>query len=79
MKEGNLDIFHIIDNVIMGMYGITEEEYDYIAAHMSEEELNFLCDVILSETHISYSDIRYLVQIKTKYLTQMKNTLDDLV
>jgi len=73
MKEGNLDIFHIIDNVIMGMYGITEEEYDYIAGHMSEEELNFLCDVILSETRISYSDIRYLVQIKTKYLTQMKN------
>jgi hypothetical protein len=73
MKEGNLDLFHIIDNVIMGMYGITEEEYDYIAAHMSEEELNFLCDVILSETNISYSDIRYLVQIKTQYLTQMKN------
>jgi hypothetical protein len=73
MKEGNLDLFHIIDNVIMGMYGITEEEYDYIAAHMSEEELNFLCDVILSKTNISYSDKRYLVQIKTQYLTQMKN------
>jgi hypothetical protein len=68
-----MDLFELIDDVIMGMYGITEEEYDYIAAHMSEDELNFLCDVILSEEIISYSDKRYLVQIKTKYLTQMKN------
>lgn len=43
MRKNDIDIFDLIDNVIMGIYGITEAEYDYIASKLSEEELQFVC------------------------------------
>jgi hypothetical protein len=75
MRKNNIDIFDLIDNVIMGIYGITEAEYDYIASKLSEEELQFFCQVILTDEDelISYSDKRKMVELKNKYLNQMKN------
>ena len=75
MRKNYIDIFDLIDNVIIGVYGITEEEYDYITSKLSEEELQFFCDVILTDTDelISYSDKRKMVELKNKYLSQMKN------
>lgn len=71
----DIDIFDLIDDVIIGVYGITEEEYDYIASKLSEEELQFFCQVILTNEGelISYSDKRKMVELKNKYLSQMKN------
>jgi hypothetical protein len=72
MKDGNLDLFHIIDNVIMGIWKITESEYDYIASKMSDEELTFVCEMVMIE-NISFSDKRKLVEIREKYLTQIND------
>lgn len=75
MRKNDIDIFDLIDNVIMGIYGITEAEYDYIASKLSEEELQFVCQVILTDDGelISYSDKRKMVELKNKYLSQMND------
>lgn len=75
MRKNDIDIFDLIDNVIMGIYGITEAEYDYIESKLSEEELQFVCQVILTDDGelISYSDKRKMVELKNKYLSQMND------
>ncbi len=69
-------IFDLFDNQLKAAYNITDDEYDYIAENMTDEELSTFIDVlILSEDSqkVSFDSIKNALMIRNKYLNKMKN------
>jgi hypothetical protein len=65
--------FDLIDNQIKAAYNITDVEYDYIAEHMTEEELSIFtdgCGLGNSDENATYSVIRQALEIRNKYLKE---------
>lgn len=70
-SEGGL--FDLVDNQIKAAYNITDEEYDYIAEHMDEEEVSIFVDgggLGSDDGIITFSTIRKALEIRNKYLKQ---------
>lgn len=70
-SEGGLN--DLIDNQVKAAYNITDEEYDYIAEKMNEEELSIFvdgCGLGNSNETISFSTIKEALKIRNKYLKQ---------
>jgi hypothetical protein len=71
-NSGGLDV--LFDNQVKSAYNITDEEYDYIAENMSDEELSIFCDgcgLGNMNENVSFSTIRKALEIRNKYLTLM--------
>jgi hypothetical protein len=67
-------IFDLFDNAIKGAYNITDAEYDYIAEHMTDDEMSaFLsgCGMGPSDEIVTFSMIREGLTIRNKYISQM--------
>ena len=63
--------FDLIDNQIKAAYNITDVEYDYIAEHITEEELSIFTDGCgLGNSDLSFSTIRNALDIRNKYLKE---------
>jgi hypothetical protein len=56
----------------MGRFGITEAQYDYVASRIDDDDLTFICKTILLK-RITWGHKRKLIQLKQKYLDDMKN------
>jgi hypothetical protein len=66
-------LFDLFDNQIKAAYNITDEEYDYIAEHMDEEELSIFVDgggLGNDSEVVKFSTIRKALEIRNKYLKQ---------
>jgi len=69
-NSSGLDV--LFDNQVKSAYNITDEEYDYIAENMSDEELSIFCDgcgLGNMGKNVSFSIIKKALEIKNKYLT----------
>jgi hypothetical protein len=70
-KGGFFDLF---DNVFKSAYNITDEEYDYICEHATDEELNsLLCE------NPDFSNKRKALIIRNKYLVLMKENKSESI
>lgn len=68
-----LDAF---DDYIKGMYNITDDEYDYIAKHITDDELSDFFDAIGmggKSSKVTYPVKRKGIEIRNKYLLEIKN------
>lgn len=63
---GILDAF---DDFVKGLYNITDDEYDFLAEKMNDEEMEIFVN-ILGRTKVSFSEKRKALEIRNKYLTQ---------
>lgn len=60
-------MFDMFDNHIKSAYNLTDEEYDFMADNMTEEEI----DLFIKETP-TFSERRQILAMRTKYLDQMQ-------
>jgi len=66
---GLLDVF---DDYVKGLYNITDEEYDFIASRMSDEEMSaFVAPIDVKK--VSFSQKRKALEIRNKYLKQFND------
>lgn len=75
-NQGSL--FDAFDDYIKGMYNITDEEYDYIAEHITDDELSYFFDAIgmgKKSLNIQFKIKRKGIEIRNKYLLEIKNNL----
>jgi hypothetical protein len=63
---GLLDVF---DDYVKGLYNITDEEYDFIASKMSDEEMGIFVSLI-DVSKVPFSQKRMALEIRNKYLKQ---------
>jgi hypothetical protein len=60
----NVDLFSFIDDSVKEFYGINEEEYVFILDNATDEEIDILCECIISEEDIKDQGF----QIVKKYI-----------
>lgn len=65
---GVLDIF---DNQIKGAFNLTDEEYDYLCEHMTDEE----CHVMVA-MEPTFAERRQMIEIRNRYLEAFSKSLD---
>jgi hypothetical protein len=69
-KGGILDLF---DNAIKAAFNITDEEYDYICEHATEEEIDHFVSALGGmDTPSTFTQRRLALEVRNKYLIQMK-------
>jgi hypothetical protein len=74
-KVGRIGLFDLMDNWIKEAYNITDEEYDYICDHATDEELhNFLLADINGNKPVTFSEKRIALGIRNKYLNLLYST-----
>ncbi len=67
-------LFDLFDNQIKEAYNITDDEYDYIAEHMTNDEMSIFlsaCGLGASDETVSIGTIRQGILIRNKYLQMM--------
>jgi hypothetical protein len=70
--KGSGGLFDVFDDYVKGLYNITDEEYDFIAERMSDEEISIFISPIDVET-VSFSQKRMALQLRNRYLKQFKD------
>lgn len=68
-KGGFIDTF---DDFVKGLYNITDEEYDFIAGKMCDDEIKIFVS-IFDGSNTTFSDKRVALKIRNKYLNQYNN------
>jgi hypothetical protein len=69
-KGGILDLF---DNAIKAAFNITDEEYDYICEHATDEEIeHFVSALGGMDTPSTFTQRRRALEVRNNYLIQMK-------
>jgi hypothetical protein len=66
---GFLDVF---DDYVKGLYNITDEEYDFIAERLRDEEISIFVSPIDVEK-VSFSQKRMALELRNKYLKQFND------
>ena len=65
--------FDLVDNLIKTAFNITDEEYDYICEHATEEEIEeFVLALGSNEGPSTFTQRRRALEIRNKYLIQIK-------
>lgn len=60
-------IFDLFDNEVKGVFRITDEEYDFIAEHIKDEEKD-----IIFKDNLTFSEKRQCLIIVDKYLKEFQ-------
>jgi hypothetical protein len=68
-RGGLLDAF---DDYVKGLYNITDEEYDFMAERMSDEEIGIFVGLI-DVSNVPFSQKRMALEIRNKYLKQFND------
>lgn len=63
---GLTDLF---DNVIKEAYRINDEEYDYISANITEEDM----EIIVMDKGLTFAEKRVILYTLDKYVSEFKN------
>ena len=66
VQNGFLDV---LDNAIKEVYRITDEEFDYLAENMGDEEI----ELFMASRVASFEEKRKLLQMIKRHLIKMKN------
>jgi hypothetical protein len=69
-KGGLHDLF---DNAFKGTFRLSDDEYDYIAEHGSDEDFDSLMPAMKMEGKPTFAEKRVIAKTLEKYLIQFKN------
>jgi hypothetical protein len=72
--KGSGGITDLFDDMVKGMFNITDDEYDFIASEATDEDLNtFLSGLGSLETPSTFTERRKSLEVRNKYLELFKN------
>jgi hypothetical protein len=70
--KGSGGLLELFDDYVKGLYSITDEEYDFMAERMSDEEMSIFVGPI-DVSKVSFSQKRMALEIRNKYLKEYNN------
>lgn len=71
-ERGLHDLF---DNLIKSLYNITDEEYDFIAEHSTDEEIDVFVSALGNDERPStFSERRKALELKNRMLEKLKTS-----
>jgi len=72
--KGSGGITDLFDDMIKGMFNITDDEYDFIASEATSEELDVLLGGLGTlDTPSTFTERRKSLEVRNKYLVLFKN------
>lgn len=61
-------IFDLMDNVVKGVFKITDEQYDFICEESTDEELDKFSSILFDNKRVTFAEKRQALQVKNKYI-----------
>lgn len=65
-KQGVHGITDLMDDMFLSLLNMTDDEFDFMLEHVSEEENEFIS--VIFEENVSFSNKRKMLEIRNKYL-----------
>lgn len=67
-------VYDMFDNVVKVLFNITDEEYDYIAEHSTDDELDiFVTSLGTLEKGSSFGERRKALELRNSMLSRLEN------
>jgi hypothetical protein len=70
--KGSGGLLELFDDYVKGLYNITDEEYDFMAERMSDEEMSIFVGPI-DVSKVPFSQKRMALEIRNKYIKEYNN------
>ena len=72
--KGSGGLTDAFDDVVKGMFNITDEEYDFICENATDEDLDMFLEALGGlETESTFTQKRKGLEIRNKYLEKFNN------
>jgi hypothetical protein len=73
--NGGHSLYDLFDDMIKQMFNITDEEYDFIAEHATDEDLSTFLEALGTlDTESTFTQRRKSLEVRNKYLEMYKQT-----